>query len=121
VLIVDDDLDILDALTDLLESEGYSVTTVTDGRAAMSHLRRGLRPCMILLDLMMPGMNGWDFRAEQMKDADLRDIPVVVVTAASVSEAALKTQLGDIALLRKPLMQDELISMVRRHCGESFH
>jgi len=121
VLIVDDDLDILEALTDLLESEGYNVTAVTDGRAALSHLRRGLRPSVILLDLMMPGMNGWDFRAEQVNDVDLRDIPVVVVTAARVTEAALKAQLGDVEVLRKPAMEDELISMVRRHCGESSH
>jgi CheY-like chemotaxis protein len=72
VLIVDDDLDILGALADLLESEGYHVTTVTDGQAALSYLRRGLRPCVILLDLMMPGMNGWDFRAEQFHPELLR-------------------------------------------------
>jgi CheY-like chemotaxis protein len=69
----------------------------------------------------MPGMNGWDFRTEQLKDVDLRDIPVVVVTAADVSEAALKAQLGDISLLRKPPVEDELISVVRRHSGESLH
>jgi CheY-like chemotaxis protein len=121
VLIVDDDLDILAALGELLESQGYDVTMVTDARAALSHLRDGLRPSVILLDLMMPGMNGWDFRTEQLKDIDLRDIPVVIVTAANVTEAALKAQLGDISLLRKPPMEDELISVVRRHCGESYH
>jgi CheY-like chemotaxis protein len=121
VLIVDDDLDILAALAELLESQGYEVTMVTDARAAMSFLRDGLRPRVILLDLMMPGMNGWEFRTEQLKDIDLRDIPVVIVTAADVTEAALKAQLGDISLLRKPTMEDELISIVRRHCGESFH
>jgi CheY-like chemotaxis protein len=121
VLIVDDDLDILEALAELLESEGYAVTTVTDGQAALSCLRGGLRPCVILLDLMMPGMNGWDFRAEQMKDAELRDIPVVVVTAAAVTEAALRAQLGDISLVYKPPMHDELVSVVRRHCGEPLH
>jgi CheY-like chemotaxis protein len=121
VLIVDDDLDILAAQAEMLESEGYEVTMVTDARAALSHLRDGLRPRVILLDLMMPGMNGWDFRTEQLKDIDLRDIPVVIVTAANVSEEALKAQLGDISLLRKPAMEDELISVVRRHCGESFH
>jgi CheY-like chemotaxis protein len=121
VLIVDDDLDILAAQAEMLESKGYEVTMVTDARAALSHLRDGLRPSVILLDLMMPGMNGWDFRTEQLKDIDLRDIPVVIVTAANVSEEALKAQLGDISLLRKPAMEDELISVVRRHCGESFH
>jgi len=121
VLIVDDDLDILEALAELLECEGYRVTAVTDGRAALSHLRGGLRPCVILLDLMMPGMNGWDFRNEQLNDAELKDIPVVIVTAATVTEAALKAQLGDISLLSKPPLDDELISIVRRHCGEPLH
>jgi CheY-like chemotaxis protein len=121
VLIVDDDVDILEALAELLESEGYAVTTVTDGQAALNRLRAGLRPSVILLDLMMPGMNGWDFRTEQLKDVDLRDIPVVVVTAATASEAALKAQLGDISLMRKPPMQDELIEIVRRHCGQTSH
>ena len=121
VLLVDDDLDILAALAELLESEGYKVTMLTDARAALSHLRDGLRPCVILLDLMMPGMNGWDFRTEQLKDVDLRDIPVVIVTAANVTEAALKAQLGDISVLRKPTMEDDVISVVRRHCGEPFH
>ena len=121
ILIVDDDVDILAALAELLESQGYEVTMMTDARAALSHLRDGLRPRVILLDLMMPGMNGWDFRTEQLRDIDLRDIPVVIVTAADVAEAALKAQLGDISLLRKPAVEDELISIVRRHCGESFH
>lgn len=121
VLIVDDDVDILTGLGELLEDEGYQVTKVTDGEAALNHLRRGLRPCVILLDLMMPGMNGWDFRAEQMKEGDLRDIPVVVITAANITEATLKAQLGDVSLLRKPPTQDELVSVVRRHCGQSFH
>jgi CheY-like chemotaxis protein len=70
---------------------------------------------------MMPGMNGWDFRAEQMKEVDLRDIPVVVITAANITDAALKAQLGDVSLLRKPPTQDELVGVVRRHCGKSFH
>src|SRR5262245_40011816 len=100
VLIVDDDLDILEGLAELLEFEGYVVSTAFDGQAALNHLRGGLRPSVILLDLMMPGMNGWDFRAEQMKDVDLRDIPVVVITAAAVSEEALRSQLGDISLVR---------------------
>jgi len=121
VLIVDDESDIREGLAELLEFEGYNVITATDGEQALCQLQDGLRPAVILLDLMMPGMNGWDFRAQQLKDVDLRNIPVVVITAASVTEAALKAQLGDIYLVRKPLMQDQLISIVRRHCGEAAH
>jgi CheY-like chemotaxis protein len=78
------------------------VATATDGRDALEQLRGGLRPCVILLDLMMSGMDGWDFRHEQMKDDDLKDIPVVVITAAGFSEASVRAQFGDIEFVPKP-------------------
>jgi CheY-like chemotaxis protein len=120
VLIVDDDQAILDGLGELLENEGYRVATATDGRDALQQLRSGLRPCVILLDLMMPGMDGWDFRHEQMKDDDLRDIPVVVITAAGFSEASVKAQFGDIEFVPKPPTGQALLDAVRRRCGEVF-
>jgi CheY-like chemotaxis protein len=121
VLIVDDDPAILEGLGELIEFEGYDVATARDGLAALNQLRSGLRPCVILLDLMMPGMNGWDFRAEQLKDDDLKDIPVVVMTAATVTEAALRATFGDIAFLPKPLSHERLLSAIRRGCGEPIH
>src|SRR5213075_2065863 len=81
VLIVDDDPPILSGLSEFLQGEGYNVAVAGDGRAALDQLRRGLRPSVIVLDLMMPVMDGWDFRHEQMKDAELRDIPVIVISA----------------------------------------
>ena len=118
VLLVDDDVSLLEASADLLELDGYTVATATDGRAALDQLRRGLRPCVIVLDLMMPVMNGWDFRREQLQDADLKDIPVIVVTAAGLSEATIRTQLGDVAFVPKPSPDGALVTAIRRCCGE---
>ena len=121
VLIVDDEPDVVDGLSEFLQDEGYDVAAAGDGRAALDQLRRGLRPCVILLDLMMPRMNGWDFRSEQMKDAELSAIPVIVVTAAGVTETSVKMQLGDVELIQKPPSLDTLLAAVQRHCGEPFH
>ncbi|HXT95919.1 MAG TPA: response regulator [Polyangia bacterium] len=118
VLIVDDDQAVLDGIGELLESEGYGVATATDGQDALNQLRRGLQPSVILLDLMMPRMDGWDFRQEQARDPDLKDIPLVVITAAGFSEASVKTQFGDIELVPKPLPVPALLSAVRRQSGD---
>ena len=117
VLIVDDDRAVLSGLSELLESEGYAVATAMDGLDALGQLRGGLRPSVILLDLMMPRMDGWDFRYEQLEDDDLRDIPVVVITAAGFSETSVKTQFGDIEFVSKPPSEQRLLDAIRRHCG----
>jgi CheY-like chemotaxis protein len=121
VLVVDDDQAILEALSVLLQNDGYGVVTAQDGRAALDHLRRGLRPCVILLDLMMPVMDGWDFRHEQLKEDDLKDIPVVVITAAGFSDTSVKAQFGDIELVPKPPPPAALMDAIRRSCGEPIH
>ena len=82
VLIVDDDSAVRTALKELFETEGYAVAVASNGRAALNHLGAGLRPCVVLLDLMMPVMDGWDFRTEQLKDPALKEIPVFIITAA---------------------------------------
>jgi CheY-like chemotaxis protein len=121
ILIVDDDRAVLNGLTELLESEGYEVATAIDGLDALDQLRGGLRPCVILLDLMMPVMDGWDFRHEQMKDEALRDIPVVVITATGFSETSVKAQFGDIEFVAKPPPIRGLLDAIRRRCGEPIH
>ncbi|HEY4188417.1 MAG TPA: response regulator [Polyangia bacterium] len=118
VLIVDDDQAVLDGIGELLENEGYGVARATDGQDALNQLRRGLQPSVILLDLMMPGMDGWDFRHEQSRDPDLKDIPLVVITAAGFSDASVKAQFGDIEFVPKPLPVPALLSAVRRQSGE---
>jgi CheY-like chemotaxis protein len=120
LLVVDDDRDLAEGLAELLEDEGFNVVTAADGYAALDHLRRGLRPCAILLDLMMPRMNGWEFRHEQLQDADLKEIPIVVVSAARL-DAAAKAQLGDVDYVSKPPSLPRLLAAVRRHCDETRH
>jgi|SRR5579871_650913 len=118
VLVVDDERAVLDGLGELLESEGYRVATATDGQDALDQLRTGLRPCAILLDLMMPGMDGWDFRHEQTQDPNLSDIPVVIITAVGFSEKSVKAQFGDIDFVPKPVPVDALLAAVRRRSTE---
>jgi CheY-like chemotaxis protein len=118
VLLVDDDQDLAEGLAEFLEDEGFKVVTATDGQAALDRLRRGLRPCAILLDLMMPRMNGWEFRHEQLQDADLKEIPIVVITAAGL-DAAAKAQLGGVDYLSKPPSLPRLLAAVRGHCNEA--
>lgn len=112
VLIVDDDRDIRGTLGQVLEEEGYATSAASDGRDALRLLRAGLRPCVIFLDLSMPGMDGWDFRANQMMDAELRTIPVVVITAAGFRAETIQSQLAGVGFIRKPLLLDEVLTAV---------
>src|SRR5256885_9577764 len=85
-LIVEDDDAIRDSLADLLRDEGWRVELAPDGQQALLQLRRGLRPDVILLDLMLPIMNGWEFRVEQRRDPPLALLPVVAMSADSSSK-----------------------------------
>lgn len=83
ILLVDDNSDVLEVVRVLLESEGYSVATATDGADALEQLRTGLAPKLIILDLSMPVMDGWEFRDRQLADPALRDIPTIIYSAVS--------------------------------------
>src|SRR3954470_19917751 len=85
ILVVEDDPDVRRALTELLASEGYEVTAAADGGEALETLRGGLRPAVILLDLMMPNWGGWDFRRAPLGGPAFAAVPVVLVTAAGFS------------------------------------
>jgi CheY-like chemotaxis protein len=118
LLVVDDDYGVLDAIKEVLEDEGYEVSLAADGLEALKELRLGQRPCMILLDLMMPVMNGWDFRQEQLRDEILASIPTIIITAdgrADQKSAELKTD----GFLKKPVNPDQLMAVVEKHCGKS--
>lgn len=112
ILIVDDDTDVREVLADLLSDEGYEIRACANGRAALEALRDGTSPRLILLDLMMPEMDGWQFRAEQLRDAALRDIPVVVMTA---SRGVVREDLGGAEVLQKPVGLGEILDAVERH------
>lgn len=116
VLIVDDDPDIREVLVTVLEMRGYRVIAATDGADALAKLRQAgcERPCLILLDLMMPGMNGAQFRAAQAHDPALSEIPVVVLSGDGRA-AEQVAQMG-LTLLKKPVEFDALLATVRRFC-----
>ncbi len=112
ILLIEDDQDIRASTAELLADEGFSVVEAEDGSAALAHLRHGLAPSLILLDLMMPGLTGWGFRREQLADPVLRDIPVLVITASGMSDAVLKQDLGDVGLVRKPFGAQALLTKI---------
>ena len=120
VLIIDDDQGIREALQELLEDEAFAVATAENGLEALDRLHAGLRPCLILLDLMMPRMDGWAFRRQQMADPELRDIPVIVLSAAGVDKESAQAQFGDAELLRKPATVDGLLAAIRRFCSHEI-
>jgi CheY-like chemotaxis protein len=113
VLIVEDDLDTREMLGRFLELEGYTVETAENGKRALERLGSGVGACVILLDLMMPVMDGWQFRQEQIRDASLADIPVIVVSAAG-RERLEKIHAN--AYLSKPVDLDELLGCVTQFC-----
>jgi CheY-like chemotaxis protein len=115
ILIVEDDADIRESLAAVLEAEGYRVVEAENGRVALEALRGGTRCCLIILDLFMPEMNGWTFRAEQAKDPRLADIPVVVISADSVA-ARRAAAMGVVAAMTKPIEFGRLLDIVGQHC-----
>lgn len=112
VLVVEDDRDLRDSLGDALRLEGYEVVCVEHGEAALRHLRTGARPFVILLDLMMPVMDGWTFRQELLKDRKLATIPVVIMTAATASRVA--SVVADNVIF-KPLEMGTVVGIIQNH------
>ena len=119
VFIVDDDHGLRESVSGLLRDEGLSSAGFADGVEALAALRQGLRPSAILLDISMPRMDGWDFRSAQRADPELRDVPVVLLTASGFSETTIRLQFGDVPILRKPLHPGELVDTVSRVLRET--
>jgi CheY-like chemotaxis protein len=113
VLIVEDDEDLRDMMANMLTIEGFAATAVGNGREALDYLHQAIRPHVILLDLMMPVMDGWEFRRRQQADPELAPVPVIVLSALDRSRAA---PVDAIAFLKKPLDFDRLLKLVRDHC-----
>jgi len=116
VLIVDDDRAIHSSLGEMLRDEGYATAVASDGGAALRLLRAGLRPGAILLDLMMPVMDGWDFRADQMKDPTLKEIPVIVLSGTGFSRETIREQLDGADFVRKPPNVTDVLDALTRSC-----
>ena len=115
ILIVDDDPALREGLCVLLETRGYPAITAANGAEALAALRAGLRPCLIVLDLMMPVRDGIQFREEQRHDKAIADIPVVILSARSDSEQYVE-QLGAVGHMSKsPLDTNALMTVIRQH------
>lgn len=113
VMIVEDDADVRDALAEILEDNGYSVVSAANGLQALAALQQGPCPSLILLDLMMPEMDGFEFRAAQQRSKLHAAIPVVVISA--VRDAVPKaSKLEAAAALRKPIRLEALLEVVAR-------
>ena len=116
VLIVEDDADLREMMAQLLSLEGFRTATVANGREAIEYLHGadGEKPDVILLDLMMPVMDGWEFRRLQQADPAVKDVPVIVLSALDATRAA---GVNAQAFLKKPLDFDRLLQLVREYCA----
>jgi CheY-like chemotaxis protein len=115
ILLIEDDADIRDAMVSILESEGYSVSAASHGAEGLAHLQAGNKPCLILLDLMMPVMDGWTFCQERSKTPSLAAIPIVVLSAVARQDPR-NASLHAVEHLPKPLNIDKLLAVVQRYC-----
>jgi two-component system, chemotaxis family, chemotaxis protein CheY len=112
LLVVDDDPDGVEAMRFLLESSGFSVDTASNGREALQTMRRGPSPDVVILDLLMPVMNGWEFLDEVRHDDRLASIPVIVVTGSFHT----KPSAFDGKVFVKPVDFDALVNHVQHLC-----
>jgi two-component system response regulator MprA len=114
ILVVEDDADLREMMARLLEFEGFDPVVAFDGQDAWEQLQASdPQPHVIVLDMMMPRMDGWAFRNRQASDPSVRDIPVVVLSAAPREQL---TGVIAAAILLKPFNYDRLVAAVREHC-----
>jgi len=116
LMIVDDDDDLRNVLAFIMTAHGYQVAAFGDAREALRALDAEVTPFLILLDLMMAGMSGWEFRAAQLDNPRLSAIPVVILTAANTLSDGVHA-LSDIEVMAKPFELDTLLAVVRRYAA----
>jgi two-component system chemotaxis response regulator CheY len=112
ILVVDDDPDLRETMQDILEMEGWTVRLASNGKEALEVLRQFGKPCLILLDMMMPVMTGEEFLEHVQQDPVLNTYPVIICSATSRS-----TLPGARSIIRKPFMAEDLLASVAAHCG----
>jgi len=116
VLVVDDDKNVCDLICAVLASSGYETAVACNGKEALSYLRdAALRPRLILLDLMMPVMTGWEFQKAQREDPALSKIPVAIITGLQDIEGKARG-LGAVDVLVKPSRVETLVALAARFC-----
>lgn len=114
ILIVEDDADIRETLQHLLEASGYRAAPASNGKVALDLIDTIGRPCLILLDLMMPVMDGWAFLTALDQNDALVEVPIVIVSAYTDKVASLERAQQ---ILKKPVDIHALMDVVRQHCG----
>jgi len=114
ILIVEDDADIRETLQHLLEASGYRAAPASNGKVALDLIDTMGSPCLILLDLMMPVMDGWAFLTALDQNERLVDVPIVIVSAYTDKVASLERAQQ---ILKKPVDIHALMEVVRQHCG----
>ncbi|MEO7192082.1 MAG: response regulator [Vicinamibacterales bacterium] len=114
ILIVEDDTDIRTMMAVLLETQGYAAVVASDGIEALS-MARNLKPCLILLDLMMPVMDGPTFRHAQWQDPTISEIPVIILSAHPQA-SGIARELQAVSYLEKPVSFDALLQTVHNVC-----
>jgi CheY-like chemotaxis protein len=119
VLVVEDDSDLRESLSQALRDHGFGVTPTTNGQEALNLLRAGANPSVILMDLLMPAMNGWQLRSELRRDPDLSQIPQVVISAYMDETEQVVLALPPEDCLRKPFHLRILIDALERHCEKT--
>lgn len=115
ILVVDDDRDIRETLGEILVHEGYHVEMAENGARALELIHRGPSPALMLLDLMMPVMSGWEVLELAETDQALAEIPVLVVSAMPAPISPAEARGGVKACLHKPLQLDQLLNLVHRY------
>lgn len=118
VLVVEDDLEIRESLMEILEDHGYEPVGAENGLEALDKLRAaGPQPCLIVLDLMLPKMDGRAFRQEQLRTPQFASIPVVVISAfRDVAQTA--QELNAAEFLKKPFKPAELVHVAQKYCPD---
>jgi CheY-like chemotaxis protein len=113
ILVVDDEPIIRETLAELLAEAGHDVTAAADGAAALARLEAGLEPDVVLLDLMMPVMNGWELRRRMLADPRLAAIPVIIFSGAPDGRREAD-QLRVAAFAAKPVRTRDLLALIER-------